>query len=77
MKKKQILIATLILVFAITGYFGIKGIKFYNDMKEYKKQVAEISISNVDLTKVADGTYIGNCDTLWVGAEVSVRSEKS
>ncbi len=72
MKKKQVLILAILLVVIIGGYFSVKGIKAYADLKTYQKQVADITIANVDVSKVADGTYTGKCEVLWVAAEVNV-----
>lgn len=72
MKKKQVIIAIICIAIVIGGYFGAKGIKSYIDLKTYQKQVKDITISNVDLNKVPDGTYTGKSDVLWVGAEVKV-----
>lgn len=72
MKKKQIIILVVFIAVIIGGYFGITGIKAYNDLKTYQKQVNEITISNVNLSKVVDGTYTGSYEVLWVAAEVKV-----
>lgn len=72
MKKKQIITIVVLLVVIIGGYFGVKSIKAYADLKTYQKQVADITISNVDISKAADGTYTGSYEVLWVAAEVRV-----
>lgn len=72
MKRKQVIIAAICIVIVIGGYFGIKGIRSLSDLKTYQKQVQEITITDVDLNKVPDGTYSGKSDVLWVGAEVKV-----
>lgn len=72
MKKKQVIIIA-VLVAVITGsYFGAKGINAYTDLKTYKKQVKEITISNVNMSKIEDGTYSGNYEVMWVAAKVKV-----
>lgn len=72
MKKKQV--RTFFILFAaIVGIcLGVTGIKTYIDLKTYQKQVGAITISNVDVSKVTDGTYTGSCEVLWVAAEVKV-----
>jgi len=77
MKKKQVVILSVLMIVVLVGYFGIKGIKSYIDLKTYRKQVAAIAISNVDLSKVPDGTYTGSCETIWVAADVRVIVERN
>lgn len=72
MKKKQLIILAVLVVFIIGGYYGVTGIKSFVDLKTYQKQVEEITISNVDLSKVEDGNYTGSYEVLWVAAEVKV-----
>ncbi len=72
MKKKHVIIAIICIAVVIGGYYGIKGIRSLIDLKTYQKQVNDITISEVDLNKVPDGTYTGKSDVLWVGAEVKV-----
>jgi uncharacterized protein with FMN-binding domain len=72
MKKKRLLVLVVLVVVIIGGYFGVRGINAYADLKTYQKQVADITISNVDISKIADGTYNGSYEVLWVAAEVRV-----
>ena len=72
MAKRKIAIIVALAIIIIGGYFGIKGIKSYTDLRTYRRQVNEISISEVDLSKVGDGTYTGAYEVLWVAAEVKV-----
>jgi len=50
----------------------IFGGKYLISVQKYKKIVKDIKISNVDLSKVSDGKYIGTCDAIVIAAEVSV-----
>lgn len=54
----------------ISALFFITGC---TEVKEYKKQVEEITIEDVDLAKVADGEYSGKHETKLVSAEAEVR----
>ncbi|MDD7793906.1 FMN-binding protein [Clostridium sp. 'White wine YQ'] len=72
MSKRKIIVSIIGIAAIIAIYFGVKGIKSYMDLKTYQKQVNDIVISEVDLTKVPDGTYEGSTETLWVAAEVKV-----
>jgi Uncharacterized protein conserved in bacteria len=72
MSKRKIIVSIIGIVAIIAVYFGVKGIKSYMDLKKYQKQVNDIVISDVDLTKVPDGTYEGSTETLWVAADVKV-----
>lgn len=72
MKKRRVVILAVSVLMIVGAYFGIMGIKSYIDLKTYQKQVADITISNVNLSKVVDGTYTGSYEVLWVAAEVKV-----
>ncbi|KUO69329.1 MAG: FMN-binding protein [Clostridia bacterium BRH_c25] len=69
MKKKQLIILAVLMIVIVGGYLGVKS---YNDLKTYRKQVADITVSNVNVSEIADGTYTGSYDVLWVAAEVKV-----
>lgn len=70
MKKKLKTILGIflgILVIAIIGaYFGIKSIE------SNLNKLMDLKISNVDISKVTDGTYSGSYKTLPIIAEVKV-----
>lgn len=66
--KKILLSAVCIMVLAI----GIIGGNYLISVQKYKTIIKELKISNVDLSKVHDGTYTGSCDAIEVAAKVSV-----
>jgi uncharacterized protein with FMN-binding domain len=66
--KKIVLIAVCLMVLTI----GIIGGNYLISVQKYQTIVKDIKISNVDLSKVHDGTYTGSCDALYVAAKVSV-----
>lgn len=72
MKRKRVILIIMLAV-VITGVCF--GIKLYLDLQTYKQQVEAITITDVDLSKIADGTYSGGCETLMVSAEVDVTIE--
>lgn len=41
--------------------------------KEYRRRVEAIQIENIDLQKVRDGDYSGECDAIFVKVEVLVK----
>jgi Uncharacterized protein conserved in bacteria len=67
MKKVLITILTALLVIS-----GIIGVKYLTSVNDYKEKVANLNISNVDLTKIPDGTYNGSYGVTFVEAEVKV-----
>ncbi len=69
---KKVVAIVIILAGILVVYFGTKGIQSYLDLKKYQQQVDDIKIESVDLSRVPDGTYIGNAEVLWVAAEVKV-----
>ena len=66
MKKKHKIILGILVVVIIGAYFGIIGFKSNLD------QLADLDISNVDISKVANGTYTGSCEVFPIIAEVKV-----
>lgn len=69
MSVKNIIILSIMAVIAI----GIAALLLYfNSVNQYKKSVASISITNVDLNKIPDGSYIGDCDVDFIYAKVKV-----
>lgn len=72
MKKKQAIILAVIVIVIIGGYLGSKYYQYYLDLKTYRKQVEDITISNINISKLADGTYTGSYEIMWVAAEVKV-----
>ncbi len=69
---KKVVAIVIILAGILVVYFGTKGIQSYLDLRKYQQQVDDIKIENVDLSRIPDGTYIGNAEVLWVAAEVKV-----
>jgi Uncharacterized protein conserved in bacteria len=65
----QIAVVLLIIALAIGTYFAVNYIMQLN---EYKKRIAAISISNVDLSKIPDGSYVGSYDAIMIAARVRV-----
>lgn len=67
MKKKPGILFIVIAIVVIL--LGVVGFKVVN---AYKEKIDETTITNVDLTKVSDGTYTGSYDATMVSAEVKV-----
>ena len=72
MKKRRLFrIAGSVLAVMMLGT-GFWGVKVMSDLNAYKKQVAEIVITAVDLSTISDGVYRGSCDVKMVAAVVDV-----
>jgi uncharacterized protein with FMN-binding domain len=67
-KKRKIILTTLILIFGIIVVLA--GIRMH--LESNLEQLANLEISNVDLTKLEDGTYTGTYEVFPVAAEVSL-----
>ena len=67
-RKKAFLIA--ISMFLIIGLFA--GGLYLKSIGDYKAKVAALTFDEIDLTKVEDGVYEGQCDTGVVRARVQV-----
>lgn len=46
--------------------------KYLISVKNYQKAVKELKIGSIDLSKVSDGEYSGNCDVDYIYAKVLV-----
>ncbi|ADU27767.1 FMN-binding protein [Ethanoligenens harbinense] len=65
----KITIAVVIVALAAGLYFAAT---YMAQLQEYKKRIAEISITNVDLSKIPDGSYTGSYDAIMIAAKVRV-----
>lgn len=69
MKKKTIILSVIGAILVI----GIVALSLYlKSVKDYKSTVKAMTIQEVDLTKVPDGTYTGECDLDIIYAKVKV-----
>ena len=73
-RKKAFLIA--ISMFLIIGLFA--GGLYLKSIGDYKAKVAALTFDEIDLTKVEDGVYEGQCDTgvVRVRVQVTVRDHR-
>ena len=69
-KKKKIIVLSVLAILVIGIFIGILVIKSYID--DYDKVISELTISNVDLSTVPDGTYLGSYKAFPVAVEVKV-----
>lgn len=45
---------------------------YLKSVSDYKQAVSDITFQNIDLTKISDGTYIGECNVNFIYAKVEV-----
>lgn len=69
--KKIIVIAASIILLAGAAF----GTKFLLSVNKYKQTVEGFKFGALDLSKVADGQYIGSCDVDLIQVEVKVKVE--
>ncbi|NLM97754.1 MAG: FMN-binding protein [Halanaerobiaceae bacterium] len=69
MKNKRYI---LIVLFILTIAGSILGLRFYQELETYRKQVSEIEIFDIDLSEIPDGEYTGSYEVKLVSAEVKV-----
>ncbi len=67
--KKLIL---LIVVAIILIFLLILALKFYFELRNYRKQIENIQINDVDLMNIKDGVYQGSYKTALVSVKVEV-----
>ncbi|AGK98046.1 FMN-binding protein [Clostridium pasteurianum] len=66
--KKIVLI--LVSLCIVAGIF--LGVNYLINLQKYKNAIKAISIGNVNLSKISDGTYSGSYDAYIIAADVSV-----
>lgn len=62
----------LILLGVIIVILSVIGFNYLQQVKEYQNTVENITFSNIDITKIPDGQYIGECDVQFIYAKVKV-----
>lgn len=70
MKRKKVLILSIVAIILLIGTFG--GFKIFSDIKQSFEELSAVEVENVDLSSIADGTYSGSYDLFPVSAEVAV-----
>ena len=73
MKGKKRIIFWIIACLLLAG-LAVGG-KYALDFKYYKDAMSDLTIGNIDLSQVKDGTYYGSYDAKIISAEVSVTVE--
>lgn len=68
-KKKKIILICLAIVLAAALIVGISVAMRY---KNYHEKVDALSFSNIDVSTLADGVYVGECDVDVIYAKVEV-----
>ena len=68
-KNEKIILSSICIIFII-GI--IAGGKYLISVNNYQKAIKELTINNVDLSKISDGKYIGTYDADLISAKVSV-----
>ena len=69
MKKKQIIIPGILIAIIIGAYFGVTGCK---TIGSNLNKLTDSKILNVDISGVANGTYIGSYKVFPITVEVEV-----
>ncbi|MBM4235910.1 MAG: FMN-binding protein [Firmicutes bacterium] len=68
-KNKKNIFIVLAAILVIGGAFAAK---YFSDLSSYRQAVEEITIGEVNLATIPDGTYTGSSEAVWVGATVEV-----
>jgi uncharacterized protein with FMN-binding domain len=68
-KNRKVIFIILAAILVIGGAFAAK---YFSDLSNYRQAVEEITIGEIDLSKVPDGTYTGSSEAVWVGATVEI-----
>lgn len=71
-KAKKVIVAAVSIIIVVGGIYCAR---YLFDYFKYQSIIKQISISNVDLSKVPDGSFTGSFDAVYIGAEVNVTVE--
>lgn len=69
--KKKILLGVVVVVLIVAVALG----GYLNKVAHYQQAVEELTIQEIPLDTVADGTYVGGCDVDFIRAQVEVTVE--
>lgn len=70
-KSVAVKIITAVMMIALVAGISFAANYIYQ-LNEYKRRIAAISVSNVDLSKIPDGSYTGSYDAIMIAAKVRV-----
>lgn len=70
MRRKPAIVFTVLAVVIVGAYFGIRS--YMKTIEANLEQLTALPITNLDISKVADGVYTGGCHAFPVTAEVEV-----
>ena len=68
-KRSKVIFIVIALVLVVGGAFAAR---YISELSSYRQAVEDITIGEVDLAAVPDGTYSGFADVIWVSATVEV-----
>lgn len=71
MKKKRLTIILSILAILVIGA-AIAAVFFSSSLKEAEAKLADFKVEDADLSKIADGVYLGSYEAFPVTVEVNV-----
>lgn len=68
-KKSKIILAIMIATVIVAA---ISVLLYLNKVNNYKKTIEALSFSNINISQIADGVYLGECDADMVAAKVEI-----
>ncbi len=66
-KKKRVWIIGIIVICGLVAF-----IIYLNNVKEYQRSIDNIQITDIDISKIDDGTYTGEYNVNFISAKVAV-----
>lgn len=70
--KKEIWKRTLTIIILIVIFLSIGISGYLISVKKYQTDVKNMTFTPIDISKIKDGTYIGDCDVNFIYAKVQV-----
>lgn len=69
LSKKRI-ISCIVVIFLLVGLLCL--VLYLKSVSDYKQAVNDIVFEEIDITKIPDGTYVGECNVNFIYAKVEV-----
>lgn len=69
LSKKRI-ISCIVVIFVLVGLLCL--VLYLKSVSDYKQAVNDIVFEEIDITKIPDGTYVGECNVNFIYAKVEV-----
>ena len=71
-KKKKVCIAMIVVIMIVVVVSLVFYLNYMSRVNKYQKTVSNMTFTNINISKIPNGTYVGDCDVNFIYAKVSV-----